>query len=258
MAALGFSCGHGGCNAASPCTCCEGVKARAVSAEFYLTGPLSAVPAPIGLAYDTFRGKAVNIEAALKDDEANLLAKDAFLKNRSLEAAARKDYDSAKAFRTQFQATEGFMAAFRAAALTALEDAKAELTRATDEVFKDLVRADLVRTPAPTSTPDLDLLARVHALEAAAALVPGGAAPATPSPNAKQRKAAAKAEALAQAEAKKAAMLAAREAEAVEAKKAAATQAEADRAAEDVRKDLLRVKREDLLRAEDKARGDHG
>jgi len=182
------------------------------------------------------------IDAALKVDVASLLANDASLKASSLEASARKDFVSAKAYRAQFQATEGHVAAKRAAVHIAQEDAKAQLIRTTDAVFMDLVRP-----PAPTPTPasDVDLLAGVRALEDAVVRGSGGAAPATPPPNAKQRKAAAKAAALAQAQDEKAAKLAAREAKAVEAKRAAATQEEAVRAAEDLRKRTLRVKREE-------------
>jgi len=103
------------------------------------------------------------------------------------------------------------VAAKRAAAHIAQEEAKAQLIRTTDAVFKDLVRP-----PAPTPTPasDFDLLAPVRTLEDAAVRGSGGAAPATPPPKAKQRKVDAKAE--------KAAKLAARELEAVEAKRAEA------------------------------------
>ena len=129
-----------------------------------------------------------DIETALKVDVATLLANDASLKASSLDASARKDFVSAKAYRDQFQATEADVAAKRAAAHIAQEEAKAQLIRTTDAVFKDLVRP-----PAPTPTPasDFDLLARVRALEDAAVRGSGGAAPATPFPNAKQRKAAA-------------------------------------------------------------------
>jgi len=213
-----------------------------VTAEFFLSEIVTVVPPPIVSAFSAYRAVSTDIEAALKADEAILLTNVASLKALSLDESARKDYVSAKAYRAQFQATEGHVAAKRAAAHIAQEEAKAQLIRTTDAVFKDLVRP-----PAPTPTPasDFDLLARVRAHEDAAVRGSGGAAPATPSSNAKQRKLAAKAAALVQAEAEKAAKLAAREAEAVEAKRAAATQAEADRATKVLRKEALRVKREE-------------
>ena len=73
-------------------------------------------PASYRFVVQRLSDRFVDIETALKADEATLLANDVSLKASSLDAGARKDFVSAKAYRAQFQATEGHVAAKRAAA----------------------------------------------------------------------------------------------------------------------------------------------
>ena len=106
MAALAISCGVRSCSALSTCQTFVGIKALAVAAEFFLSEIFTVVPPPIASALSAYRAVLADIEAALKADVATLLANDAFLKESSLDASARKDYVSARAYRAQFQATE--------------------------------------------------------------------------------------------------------------------------------------------------------